>query len=113
VGETPGTAGPVNSRLGRVAIVTTRGVYVIDWVARDVLVARLRTLEDSDRMVRAFEAAGASHPVKLPEPEGPELVLEAIEGWGRDLGTVTALDARLVHLREALYGHLLDRDLRD
>src|SRR3954453_6847805 len=68
--------------LDRVSVQMPRrkAVVVVPWRSCDVLLARLRDLENGRPIVNAFEAVGARRPVDLSDDEAV-LLLKMIEGW--------------------------------
>jgi hypothetical protein len=55
------------SRLDRVHVAVADTLVEITWDEREELIERLRIVTGGDRIVRKFEAVGASRPVPLDE----------------------------------------------
>jgi hypothetical protein len=72
-------------RLDRVTITLWRGPVELAWDSRVQLVEEMSSFEGAEEVVRAFNAVGASAPVRLGRPE-KELVIEVVDRWAADLG---------------------------
>ena len=73
------------TRFDRVTITLWLGPVEIPWDSREQLVEEMSSLEGTEQVVRAFDAVGASAPVRLGRPE-KELLIEAIDRWAADVG---------------------------
>jgi hypothetical protein len=96
------------SRLDVVTVATSRDEIEITWDGRQELLGRLRKLDGGKAVVDAFEAVGASFPVKLKSFNDKALLLDVIEAWGVEVGGYPALPAGIFELRNALYDDLYD-----
>ena len=74
---------PIPTRLDRVTITLWRGPIELAWYSREQLIEELTSLEGTEHVVRAFNAVGASAPVRLGRPE-KELLIETIDRWATD-----------------------------
>jgi hypothetical protein len=61
-------------RLDRVQVATSRRTVVLPWASRDELLEQMRHLETMTPVVDAFEAVGASVPVRLTLEQKARLV---------------------------------------
>ncbi len=71
-------------RLNSVEIATSRGQVVLAWPSRDLLLDELAHLASSQGIRDAFDAVGASSPVKLTNDQKGELV-RVIDHWADQL----------------------------
>jgi hypothetical protein len=90
-------------RVERVQIQTEAGPVEIPWRLRQMLLGRLRDLEDAGGVVSAFEAVGTSRPVELSDGQ-KLLVLKVIEADMLDNGS--SLPPGIRDLRDALTAEL-------
>ena len=72
----------------------------IPWESRQLLVARLRSLEGTEAIIGAFEDVGTSRPVELDE-DGMELLVRVLDFWPTDV-TLPELPPGISDLRDAL-----------
>ena len=72
------------TRLDQVTITLWRGPVELPWDSREQLVEEMTSLEGTEQVVRAFNAVGASAPVRLGRPE-KELLIETIDRWATDI----------------------------
>jgi hypothetical protein len=79
---------------------------VLPWSSRQELLARLRAVELTDAIVRAFEAAGASRPVTL-KPEQKPVLFSVVEAWLVEVD-LAGLPAGIFQVRNALHDDLAD-----
>lgn len=91
-------------RLDRVTITLWLGPVELPWDSREQLVEEMSSLEGTEQVVRAFNAVGASAPVRLGRPE-KELVIQAIDRWAADVD-VEQLPIGVWGLRGALVDDL-------
>ena len=73
------------TRLDHVTITLWRGPVEIPWDSRVQLVDEMSSIDGAEHVVRAFNAVGASAPVRLGQPE-KELVVEVVDRWAADVG---------------------------
>jgi hypothetical protein len=92
-------------RLDHVTISTGYGDREISWSARDDLLREIRHLESGKPVVKAFEAVGASRPIKLDD-NSKGLLVEAIHVMSNNAGGIDKIDPELVQLRHALVDEL-------
>jgi hypothetical protein len=60
-------------RLGRAQVNVGEGIVVMPWKERDWLLREIRSFDSARRIIRAFEAVGASRPLKLDDTDELEL----------------------------------------
>jgi hypothetical protein len=94
------------SRLDQVTVSLSRGDVVLPWESRNRLLDEVKHLDSASKTIQAFEAVGASMPVRLPT-EGKGLLIEAINVWSRNV-TVDGLPEVVWELRCALIDDLHD-----
>ena len=73
------------ARLDQITITLWQGVIEIPWTSREELLDEIGHLPGAETVVRAFNAVGASAPVRLGTPE-KELVADAIDRWAGEIG---------------------------
>ncbi len=85
------------SRLDRVQIDAAGEIVEIAWKERDTLLRRLRAVDGCEKVVKSFEAVGASRPVQLDDEERSRLRVP-LELWGDSVlpGGLARLFAALV-----------------
>ena len=76
----------------------------IPWDSRDALLERLRREGDADEIIAAFQAVGATRPVKL-KPEAKRRLLATCEAWLME-ATTQGLPPGIFELRNALHDEL-------
>jgi hypothetical protein len=76
----------------------------IPWDSRDALLERLRREGDADEIIAAFQAGGATRPVKL-KPEAKRRLLTSCEAWLME-ATTHGLPPGIFELRNALHDEL-------
>ncbi len=94
------------ARLNRVSVALSRGEVELPWASRDLLLGEIKHLESARTTIDAFEAVGASRPVRLPL-EGKGLLVEAINLWSQNV-QVGGLPEGVWDLRCALIDDLHD-----
>jgi hypothetical protein len=87
--------------LNSITVAYAHGTVRLPWASRDELLARIRHLEAGASTVRAFEAVGASAPVRL-ERVDVFVLIDVIEEWMKEVGA-DALPEGVFDLRNALY----------
>ena len=92
------------ARLDRVTITLWSGPVYLRWDSRIQLVDEMSSVDGTEHVVRAFNAVGASAPVRLGRPE-KELVIEVVDRWAADIGP-EQLPAGVWDLRSALVDDL-------
>lgn len=88
------------ARLDRVTITLWRGPVELPWDSRIRLVDEMSSVDGTEQIVRAFNAVGASAPVRLGQPE-KELVVEVVDRWAADVGADELPDG-VWELRDAI-----------
>ena len=88
------------TRLDHVTITLWRGAVEIPWDSRVQLIDEMSSIDGTEQVVRAFNAVGASAPVRLGRPE-KELVVEVVDRWAADVGA-EELPGGVWELRDAL-----------
>src|SRR4029077_18352342 len=73
------------ARLDRVTITLWQGAIEIPWSSREELLDEIGHLHGAETAVHAFNAVGASAPVRLGTAD-KELVASAIDKWAGDIG---------------------------
>jgi hypothetical protein len=68
-------------RLDRVQVDVVGELVEISWTERDTLLDQLQADDESDTIIDAFEAVGASRPVELDDDERTHLRV-TLELWG-------------------------------
>ena len=91
-------------RLDHVTITLWRGAVEIPWDSRVQLVEEMSSIDGAEQVVRAFNAVGASAPVRLGQPE-KELIVEVVDRWAADVGA-EELPGGVWDLRNALVDDL-------
>lgn len=94
------------SRLNRVLIPLSRGMFELPWESRTRLLAEMSYLDDAGPAVRAFHDAGASAPVQLSVCD-KLLIAETITQWRKETGESELPDG-IRELRAALLNDLHD-----
>jgi hypothetical protein len=74
------------ARLDQVTITLWQGPVELPWDSRVQLVEEMSSIEGTEQAVRAFNAVGASAPVRLGRPER-ELLVQVIDRWAADVGS--------------------------
>ena len=100
-------------RLDRVTIPLSRETITLSWDTRTALLEQMKHL-DSCRPIRdAFDAVGATRPVRLTHEQKSTLIT-VIEHWGSQVrgGLVDGLPEGLFDLRNALHDDLHDTGQR-
>ena len=77
-----------------------RGPVELPWDSRIRLVDEMSSVDGTEQIVRAFNAVGASAPVRLGQPE-KELVVEVVDRWAADVGADELPDG-VWELRDAI-----------
>jgi hypothetical protein len=90
-----------SDRLNWITVAYSHGTVRLPWTSRDELVARIKHLEAGAATIRAFEAAGASAPVRLDRAD-VLVVIDVIEEWMKEVGS-DALPDGVFDLRNALH----------
>lgn len=96
-----------DDRVNWVTVAYSRGLVSIPLASRDALIEELRPLDSSRRARAAFEAAGATAPVRLERDDVAQIV-QIIEIWTRNAGGVKRLPEGIFELRNALIDDLHD-----
>jgi hypothetical protein len=95
-------------RLDRVVVATSSRDVILPWASRDALLDQISHLEFSGGIRRAFEAVGASLPLRLTNEEKGDLV-GLIDIWTVQLGRGWIdLPQGVWELRNALMDDLRD-----
>jgi hypothetical protein len=94
-------------RLDSVVVAFSRGRVELPWSSRDAVLAEIRDLDSTKRIVERFETVGVSVTVTL-ERDDVALLAEAIDMWSRNV-TWQGLPEGVWDLRCALYDDLHDR----
>jgi hypothetical protein len=94
------------SRLDKVTVAYSRGRVVLPWASRDAILNEIRHLDGARGTVTAFEAVGASAPVKLAGDDVAFLV-EQLNRWSERVN-VANLPEGVWELRCALHDDLYD-----
>jgi hypothetical protein len=81
-------------------IALSRNTVELPWTSRAPLLERVREHDAGLQVLLAFEAVGASLPVRL-EPAGKRVLLQVVEAW-LSQATVDGLPAGVSELRNAL-----------
>lgn len=89
------------ARLDRVQVTLSRGPVELPWDSRDALLDQFLHLDSMKPILDAFEAVGASTPVKLTQEQKSDL-LGVIEFWMNQVGQ-PQLPAGVFELRNALH----------
>jgi hypothetical protein len=98
-------------RIQHFRVSLSRNTVELPWSSRAPLLARLRKHDRGLQVVIAFEAVGATLPVRL-EPAGKRVLLQVVEAWlGQE--TVNGLPAGVWELRNELQNELADGELDD
>lgn len=97
-------------RLERVQVNTARHTLELPWASRDELLDYLRRFEAGRPIVAAFEAVGASRPVRFTLEQKRDVVI-FVDGWMQEVG-VTSLPEGVFELRNELLDDLHDADQR-
>ena len=71
--------------LDRVTITLWKGPVELPWGSRVRLVEEMSSVSGTEEVVRAFDAVGASAPVRLGRPD-KELVVGVVDRWAADVG---------------------------
>jgi hypothetical protein len=93
-------------RLDWIEVALSRDTVTLPWASRDSLLEQF-TRGTGKEIRTAFEASGASRPVKLTLEQKAELV-RVIETWHRIVGGYGGLPAGVFNLRNALLDDLAD-----
>ena len=96
-------------RLDRVTVPLNGGDVILTWDARQALMRRLQSVQETFRLRASFEAVGASHPVELTGGQRTALLL-ILEEWTLDLDGHEAMPQDLYELRNALITDLHDAE---
>ncbi len=91
-------------RLDRVTLDLWQGTVEFPWSSREELLDELGHLPGAANVVRAFNAVGASAPVRL-DAAGKQLVVTAIDKWAGEIGE-HEIPAGIWELRRALVDDL-------
>ena len=93
-------------RLNRVIVAGSRDAKTVEipWDSRDALLERLRRKGGADAIIAAFQAVGATRPVKLKK-DGKGRLLDTCEAWLME-ATTEALPRGILGLRHALHDEL-------
>jgi hypothetical protein len=94
-------------RLDRVTVPLNRGDVLLTWDARQALMRRLQSVQETFRLRASFEAVGASRPVNLTGGQRTALLV-VLEAWSLDLDGHEAMPQGLYSLRDALITDLHD-----
>jgi len=88
-------------RLNRVTIALPKETVEIPWDSRDALLREIRYLSSAAELIAAFEAVGASQPVRLTAEQRGELH-RLTDEWARRAGGKTYLPEGIWALHSAL-----------
>jgi hypothetical protein len=95
-------------RLDKVTIALTGGDVVIPWDSSEQLIDQIHPLPRAAPVVKAFQGAGTSSPVRL-DLAGKELLLDVIQRWITS-ATLSGLPDGLYDLRNGLRSDIRDGD---
>jgi hypothetical protein len=98
-------------RIQHFRIALSRNAIEVPWSLRAPLLERIRKHDHGLQVVLAFEAVGATLPVRL-EPAGKRALLQVVEAWLGE-ATVNGLPAGVWELRNELQTELADGELDD
>ena len=72
-------------RPNHVTVTLWHGPVELPWDSRAQLVDEMSSIDGTERAVRAFNAVGASAPVRLGHPE-KDVLVQVIDRWAADVG---------------------------
>jgi hypothetical protein len=98
-------------RIQHFRIALSRNTVELPWASRAPLLARVRRHDAGLQVVLAFEAVGATVPVRL-KPAEKRALLQVVEAWFSEV-TVDGLPAGVWELRNELQNELADGKLED
>jgi hypothetical protein len=98
-------------RIQYVRIALSRNTVDLPWASRAPLLERVRKHDAGLQVVLAFEAVGATLPVRL-EPAGKRVLLQVVEAWFGQ-ATMDGLPEGVWELRNELQNELADGELED
>ena len=96
-------------RIQQFRIALSRNTLELPWASRKPLLERVNKRPDGLQVRLAFEAVGATRPVRL-EPAGKRVVLEVVDAWLGEV-TVDQLPPGVLELRNELQNELADGEL--
>ena len=89
------------AHLNRITVALSGREVFLRWDTRQALMARMRYVGGTDRLLDAFDAVGASRPVDLG-PGHRDALLQVLEYWASGLDDYGAIPPELLELRDAL-----------
>jgi hypothetical protein len=98
-------------RIQYVRIALSRNTVELPWASRAPLLAHVRRHDHGLQVLLAFEAVGATRPVRL-EPAGKRVLLQVVEAWLYQVA-VAGLPAGVWELRNELQNELADGEFDD